>query len=304
MSNIILKNWNPEGEYEYGFGIGYYFTKERTIMKDGEVITKPHNPSRQIRVFEELLQFMVNVSKENGGGFPFFVIDDCSPVKPEPDRVEEIVGDEPLLYVHLPKNVGCGGKENILQTVLGARCKYILRFDSDIRIDNLSLRELSKAFKKYKDAWAITSCITYFARVYAATLPEEQRYFAGSNIADFVAYRSSIFDKVGYFDPRCRRNSDGDMRLRIAAQLDMKCYVDRNITGKASPSGSGNTSDSTNKAARYVEVTRPFIRVSYPSRGNPRFALNKKKKNMAKGFYIPPMPFAEKLSKAVWKQGE
>ncbi len=299
-NNIILKNWNPKGIYEYGFGIGYYFAGERRIMKNGKMIIKPHNPAKQIRIFEELLEFMVDTSKDNGGDLPFFVLDDCSPVKPNPDRVVDIIGKEPLLYVHLTKNVGSGGKDNIIQKVLGDRCKYVLRFDSDICLDKLNLSELSNAFEKYKNAWAITSCITYFARMTASTLPDNQRYFASSNIADFVAFRSSIFEDSGYSDPKCRRNHDGDQRLRMEATKGMKCYVDREITGKATPSGSGNTTKSSIKAARYVEITRPFIRVSYPKSGHPRFSLNKKKLHTAKNFYIEPMPFAEKLSKAVW----
>lgn len=301
MGNIVLENWDHEGEYEFGFGIGYYFSGKRHVVKNGETIVKDHKPQKQIRLYEELLAFMVEVAKKNGGGYPFFVIDDCSPVVPEPDRVIDIVGDQPLLYVRLPKNVGCGGKENLLQRVLGERCKYILRFDCDIKLDKLSLKSIRKAFKKYKDAWAITSCITYFARLHAATLPDKQRYFAGSNIADFVAMRSSIFNKVGYSDPKCRRNNDGDLRLRIAAQTGMKCYVDRRITGKAPPSGSGNTYERSVKSARHVETTRPFIRVSYPTNGHPRFMLNKKKKETAEGFFVPPMPFADKLANAVWR---
>jgi hypothetical protein len=301
MNNIILKNWDFEGINEFGFGIGYYFSGKRFTAKDGKTVITDHKPQKQIQLYEELLDFMVDISKKNGGGHPFFVINDCSPIVPNPDRVEEIVSDNPLLYVRLPKNVGCGGKENILQRVLGERCKYILRFDCDIRLDGLSLKEIKKAFVKIKDAWAITSCITYFARMYASTLPPDKRYFAGSNIADFVAMRSSIFDKVGYSDPKCWRNNDGDLRLRIAAATGMKCYVDREITGKAPPSGSGNTYERSLSSARHVETTRPFIRVSYPSKGNPRFALNKKKLESAKGFYVPALPIADKLANAVWK---
>lgn len=301
MSNIVLNNWEPEGFYDFGFGIGYYFSGERYVVKNGETIVKDHRPQKQIRLYEELLEFMVETSDKNGGNFPFVVINDCSPIIPEPDRAVDIVGNHPLLYIKLPENVGCGGKENILQRILGERCKYILRFDCDIKLDVLSLSSLKKAFEKLDNAWAITSCITYFARLQASTLPVNQRYFAGSNIADFVAMRSSIFKRVGYSDPLCRRNNDGDLRLRIAAATGMKCYVDTKITGKAPPSGSGNTYERSLASARHVETTRPFIRVSYPVNGHPRFSLNKNKLEKAKDFYVPAMPIAEKLVKAIWK---
>jgi hypothetical protein len=300
-NNIIIENWDKKAKYTYGFGISYYFTGKRQIVKDGKTIIKECDSRKQINVFEELLQFMADTSDKYGGNHPFLVIDDCSPVKPIPDRVLEILGNRPVVYLRLPVNIGAGGKENIIQKVLSERCKYVLRFDSDIKLDNLSLPSIKKAFEELKDAWAITSCITYFARVYAATLLPEQRYFHGSNIADFVAMRSSVFKKVGYADPKLRKNMDGEMRLRLLSSLDMKCYTDREIKGKAIPSGTGGNLKINNECARYVEMTRPFIRVSYPKNCNARFMLNKKKKDLGKGFYVPALPFAEKLCKAIWE---
>lgn len=300
-NNIIIKNWDKKAHYTFGFGMAYYFSGKRQTVSYGKTIIKEHDSRKQIETFEKLLRFTNAISKKYSGKHPFLVIDDCSPIKPNPDRVLDLLGSHPVIYIHLPTNIGAGGKENIIQRVLSERCEYILRFDSDIALDDLSLPSIKEAFESIPDAWAITSCITYFARMYASSLPPWNRYFHGSNIADFVAMRSSVFKKVGYADPKLRKNMDGDMRLRLLAALDMKCYTDRKITGKAMPSGAGGNAESNIECARYVEETRPFIKVSYPKSTNPRFRLNKKEKDSAKEFYIPALPFADKLAKAVWE---
>jgi hypothetical protein len=250
---------------------------------------------------EDTTAFLAEKLKDSGSEAPFVILDDASPERMDVDRLVEITKPFPFFYMRLPKNMGCGGKENILQYVLSQRSDYVLRWDSDIRLDGLSLENIAADFESMNDAWAITSCITYFARLEASQLPEEQNHFSGSNIADFVAYRSSAFEHIGYSDPELRVNEDGDLRLRALAKRGWKCYVDKRITGKAIPSGAGTPGGSRNKIGEYIAKTRPFIKVSYPKSGQFRIRLDKAAADTAKDFMIEPHPYAKKIAQALWK---
>jgi len=297
-----MANWDPEAEYQFGFGSGYFFAgKKMKKVRGGGVEEVPFNHEKQVKTFEELLEHLASVATKQRDGLPFLIIDDCSPMSLDPERLESIVAPNPLLWFRPSKNLGVGGKENIIQAVLGERCEFVAKFDADIKLDPFKLDDLVKGFKKHEDAWAITSCITYFARLEAASLPEKQRWFSGSNIADFVVYRSSIFDDIGYTDPAVRYNEDGEYRLRALAALGMKCYVDKELTGKASPSGAGASWEARLESGRFVDKTRPFIKVIFPKdNGTPRLTLDKKRVAEAKGFTIPPSPVANLLASRVW----
>lgn len=251
-------------------------------------------------MFLNTLRDMVALIKKQAPGSPVFVIDDESPVSPDLDTIQDIVGDLPFLYFRLPQNLGCGGKENILQRVLSERCKYIVRYDADIRVENVKLKDIKRAFKELPDAWAITSCITYFARLEASKLSDDVRYFSGSNIADFLVMKSEALKEIGFSDPELRCNDDGDIRLRALAGRGWKCYVDKTIGGKAPPSGAGANLEVRTRMGKYVSETRPFIRVIFPPKKSPRFTLDKKQAETAKDFYIPGHTYAEELAKRVW----
>jgi len=158
----LLRNWDVEGHYEFGFGCGFYFSGKRQITKKGVTTAVPYNHEKQIKTFEETLAKMAASAKAEGG-CPFIIVDDASPVEVEPERIAEIVGENPMLYLRVDENVGVGGKENILQRALVDRCKYVLKFDVDVQFDSMPLDKIRKGFKTLADAWTITTCIAYFA---------------------------------------------------------------------------------------------------------------------------------------------
>jgi hypothetical protein len=295
-----MVRWDPKANYKFGFGCGYYLDGIRRVVSKGEFVERPVNVEKYQATMYNAVSFMVRCLAEAKETAPFFIIDDASPVKMDVERLIELTAPHPFLYLPLPENGGCGNKENIIQHVLSKRCQYVLRWDSDVTLDKLSLGDVEVAFKKMPDAWAITSCITYFARMDASRLPPGQHHFAGSNIADFVAYRSDAFKKIGYSDPDLRVNEDGDLRLRAIAKVGLKCYVDRRITGKAIPSGANVNVVDRAPIGEYIAKTRPFIRVVFPKRGAFRLVHNEKATATAKHFYIGPSPLAEKLSEKVW----
>lgn len=299
-TKIYMNNWDHDAKYEFGFGVGFHFSGKRHAMKKGVMTVTETNNAKDIVKFEGALAEMVTLSRDQGGNGPIFIVDDASPVSPDSGRLQEIIGDLPFLFFRLPRNLGCGGKENILQRVLSERCEYVVRYDADIHVENVNLEEVKQAFVDMPDAWAITSCITYFARLYASQLSEDVRYFSGSNIADFLVTKSSVYGEIGFSDPKLRTNDDGDLRLRALAAKGWKCYVDRTIGGKAAPSGAGADLSVRTELAQYVSDTRPFIKVIFPPGKTPRFTLNKKQTETAKGFTIPGHPFAEKLVEKVW----
>ena len=303
MTTKILQRWDPNGRYKFGCGSGWYLDGTRRIYdRKGEYKEKPIDVDKYRRIMEETTEFMVSRLDEAGETAPFFIIDDHSPVELDMERLADIVDPHPFFGIRLPKNMGAGGKENILQHLLSRRVDYILRWDADVKLDTLDLGELEAAFEDMEDAFAITSCITYFARLDAST--HDKRYFAGSNIADFVAYRSEALERLGYSDPELRLNEDGDLRLRALAAHDWKCYTDREITGKAVPSGAGNASDDRSPIGEYIRDTRPFIKVVFPKNGNFRLLLNKTRPDYideAKDFYIGAHPIAKKLAEKLWR---
>lgn len=297
-----MENWDKRGRYEFGVGVGYYFGGFRRSMRGGVLTEVPVPPEKQIGVFLDLLRLLSRIVDEDGTEAPFLVVSDCSPIEVDSDLIMDAIGDHPKLFTRLPKNLGCGGKDNVLQKVLGDRCDYVLRVDADVRLDDFSLEDLRTGFKKLPDAWAITSCITYYARLAAASLPPDQRWFASANIADLVAFRSSIFSYSGYSDPDIRNDPDAEQRLRMLGGYGMKCYTDRKITGKAPPTGGNATAAGRVKIGEHIAKTRPFIRVVFPkNEGTPRLVLNKSTAHTANGFIIPAHPYAKRIAAAAWE---
>ena len=301
MSDTKLVRWDPKGTYKYGIGCGWYLNGMRRVVSKGAFVEKPLNVERYRNIVCDTAEFLVEKLKDANETAPFVILDDQSPVKMDIERMIKITDPHPFLYVKLPSNMGAGGKENILQHILQQRCEYVVRWDADVKLDAPSFQELEASFKKLPDAFAITSCITYFARLEASLLPARQNHFSGSNIADFVAYRSSAFKELGYSDPMLRINEDGDLRLRALAKMDMRCYVDKRISGKATPSGANTGQDARVEVGNYIAKTRPFIKVVFPRNGSFRLTLNKKDSESAKDFHIGPHPYAEKLALALWK---
>jgi glycosyltransferase involved in cell wall biosynthesis len=301
-SKVILRNWDHEAHYQFGLGMGFYFNGYRQVMRKGEMVKLEIPLDVRMAVTNETLEHLVaQLRRHAGKDAPIVIIDDCSPAPPEPERWADIAGDNPFLYFRLPKNLGCGGKENILQSILAPRCEFVARCDDDVTLDDFSFQDIVDGFNELDDAFAITSCITYFARVEASQLPEGQRYFSGSNMADFVIYKSSVFDEVGYSDPYLRMNEDGELRIRIHAALNKVIYVDKMIGGKATPTGGGNTLEGRIRMSKYVEATRPFVQVIYPKKGVPRFRMNKKMAHEAKLFYVPAHEYATRMNAHLWK---
>jgi len=298
--SISMENWDSKAHYEFGIGCGYYFSGLRTVMRKGEMAEIPIAPEKQTAVFKETLAQFSDLAQAEGG-LPFLIIDDCSPVSLPIEELKEIVGDNPLLFIRPPRNLGTAGKENLIQRVLSERCKYVVRFDADVKFDPFTLDYFRDAFAELPDAWAITPCITYFARLDASNLPEDQRYFSGSNIADLAVMDSAIFDEIGYADPKVKWNEDGEYRLRAKAITGKLCYVDKEMTGTAKPTGGGGKPlEFRAKAGRYIDKTRPFIKVVYPKGKTPRLMLDKKRLDEVKEFYIPAHPIAERLANRVW----
>jgi len=294
--------------------MGYFFDGIRRTAGSATVEGKPLNAEKRFKIMEATLGAMLEEAKSASLDVPFVIVDDCSPTSFPADRFEELLRDRPFAYVRLLENKGAGGKENVLQRVLGVRCQYVLRCDDDVLLNRFRYEEIAQGFEELKDAWAITSCITLYARMDAASLPESQRYFRSGSIADFVAMRSSVFGAVGYSDPALRSNEDGDLRLRCLAVIGASCYVDRRLTGKAMPSGAGASLGVSGyeqklKMGRYVEETRPFIKVVYPKGKTPRFTLNKKymRETAEAGakpvFYVPPSSEAEECVQLLWGEG-
>jgi hypothetical protein len=301
MSETKLARWDAKASYKFGLGCGYYLNGVRRVVSKGAFVEIPVNVEKYRSLMYRTTEFMVDRLKEANETAPFVILDDQAPIRMDVERLIKITDPHPFLYVRLPVNMGVGGKENILQHVLQERCKYMLRWDADVAMEALSLPDIESAFHKLPDAWAITSCITYFARLEAASLPARQNLFAGSNIADFVAYRCSVFKELGYADPALRINEDGDMRLRALAKLNMQCYVDKRITGKAIPSGANMGAPSRVEVGEYIAKTRPFAKVVFPRNGSFRLLLDKKKLDIAQDFYIGPHEYATKLAAVLWK---
>lgn len=297
--SVNTENWDPKGRYEFGIAAGYFFAGRRNVMRKGVMTEIPVKHEKQLGIFKDTLAQFVELA-DGEGGLPFFIVDDGSPVSPSIDELKEIIGDNPFLFVRFPRNLGVSTKENVVQRVLKERCDYVLRFDADVSFDPFDLDYFRDGFKANPDAWSITPCITYFARLDASQLPEKQRYFTGSNSADFLAYDSRIFDEIGYSEWKIRYNNDGDLRIRAKA-VGKFCYVDKHFTGKAQPSGGGTALEQRLKDSRYLEKTRPFIKAVYPKGKPARLMLDKKKVHLAKGFRVPAHPIGEKIAKAVWK---
>lgn len=308
---LITRNWDPKAEYDFGIGFGYFFRGYRTWANlQGEWVRTPLGIESRIRNTFKTLRNLLDSARAYGKPSPVVIINDASPIPFPILNALRIVGDAPLLYAELPSNKGVGCKENIIQRILAERCKYIIRYDDDSLVYPFSFKQVKRAFRKdVPDAWAITSCITYFARMLSAKVPEETRYFTSANLADFAVFRSSIFGKVGYSDPKMRWNNDGDLRLRCLAFLDMNCYVDKKIIGRALPTGAGVDLNNRLKLAAYIQRTRPFIKVIFlNTTKTPRLALDRKAKEIIqsgvvkeKVRFVPAHPWGEKIAEHVWK---
>lgn len=299
-SKIILNDWDPDAHYRLGIGLGFYFDGKRRVVRKGETVIIEAPLAPRMELFQNNVRRLVEASRATGERVPVVIIDDHSPVEPDVDALAAIVAPNPFLYFRLPKNLGCGGKENILQSILAARCDFVARCDDDVTLEPFDFNDVLAAFDEIDDAFAVTSCITYFARLDASSQPEGVRHFSGSNMADFVIYRSSVFERVGYSDPVLRSNDDGELRLRIAGALDWRIYVDKTLTGKAVPSGAGAGLEKRRELGEYVKATRPYITVIFPKEGTPRYRLNKKMADEAKMFYVPPHPYAQRLIPRIW----
>lgn len=299
-SKIVMRNWDPEARYRFGIGLGFYFNGKRVVVRKGETVTIDAPVEPRMRLFHDNVNHLLSEARNAQDATPLVIIDDQSPVEPDVEALAEIAGDNPFLYFRLPKNLGCGGKENILQRLLSERCEYVARCDDDVTLDPFDFDEVLAGLAGLDNAFAVTSCITYFARLDAANQPEDQRHFSGSNMADFVIYKSTVFDHVGYSDPMLRSNDDGELRLRIQGALDWRIFVDKMLTGKAPPSGAGAGLEKRRELGRYVQATRPFITVVFPKEGTPRYRLNKKQAAEARLFYVPAHPWAQMMLPRIW----
>lgn len=293
--------WDPRAEHEFGFAVAYYFSGQRNVTRKREVVTVPVDPAVQTATFRETLRYFAERTRRD---YPFLIIDDGSPVRVKYKDLLRLVDPHPLLFVRFERNRGIGAGRNLLQRVLSERCEYVVRFDADVTFDGFTVDAIRQCFAENPDACGYTPCITYFARLAAAELPPDQRWFSGSNCADMIAWRAADLHEMGYADAELRWNVDGDQRLRALAALDKRIYVDRELGGKAPPSGGGGDHEMRVEMGRYIAETRPFIKVAFPkNRGTPRLLLNKKyvAEHGANGFRVGGDAMAEYVANVAWR---
>ena len=303
LPTIQAFRWpNRTTYYKFGYGCGYFIKGEIHDFNHPEAPVKKVNPAKQLQLFYDNLTFFKERAKEYGEVGPFIVVDDGSPIKVDLDQVAELTDPHPLAYITFPHNGGVGMKEHVVQVALASVTDYIIRWDVDIKMDPFPLRSFLMAFKEdIPDAWVIAPCITYFARLYEASLAPDVRYFSGANLADMACFRSEVFRRVGYSDPFCKVNNDGELRLRALGALGWKCYVDRTLTGKARPSGAGSGTDKRIIVGEHLKETRPWLQVVFPEgKGTFRLSLNKKRAAEAKETNIAPNTWACEVRDTLW----
>jgi len=275
-------NWNNEPG-EFAVGVPIYYGDER----------KRKNNLKRLDASLALL------AAANPGA-TFLLLDDGSPAPVDVDHFSPILGNVAWAYAR-QENRGAGGAYHALQVALSP-CRYVANLDADVELDDpLALQHAAEGFDANPDAVIISSNITYFARMWFAQNPDGGRWVSGANSADFRLYKSILLGEVGYVDPEIRRLEDGEFRLRMEALHGLKVYVDRLITGKATP---GMTD-----AAR-AEENVPMVLSRSPwaqatRRRDGRFlSLRLRAKAREQNWqdrYVGPAPYALALRDALWE---
>jgi len=171
------------------------------------------------------------------------------------DRTPQIVQEYVQKYPHIvryfenPKRLSCGAR-NI--GAKNAKGEAVLIVDGHCIIDNDDmLRNVSDAFEKtgadclgrpqpleMKDATTLQWAIATARRSPLGHHPDsfiysgEAQFSPASSVA--VAYRKSVFEKVGYFDENFDACEDVEMNTRIDA-AGLKCYFDPAIAVRYVP---------------------------------------------------------------------
>ncbi len=308
---VVKVDWDPNLRSEYGLAVRFYANGVRkTRLRDGTYIEKSVRPVKQLERFYNSIRFASQLAKEGGVVSPIVVYIDGSPVVPDLERMLEAAGGLPFAVIIPPDNQGCGAGENIVQHALSSVCKYLIRWDADVELNPFDIHDIAKAFKTIEEdpnepgAFALSSNITMFARLFAKDLPDEVRYFSGANMADLVIYDTEVLREVGYADPVLYVNEDGELRLRAESATGKRVYVDKLITGKAAPSGANSNTERRKLVGKYIKATRPWITTVFPKKGMFRLRMGGKAvRHLGQGRVWGPHIWGQEAAEALWGQG-
>jgi hypothetical protein len=270
--------------YDCVVGCGYYFSGHR-IDKNGE-----EKPLNMDRVFAPLLKSLDQLrkdEKESGQHWLYILLNDCSPYD-SPELGMKLKQMDSYIYIQPDENVGCGGKENILQAIGKEFAPYLFRVDADVELTN-SILPLFHAMEVIPNLGAATINAGFMGGMITYANPGKL-YVPTAQIGNAVIWKTAALNLIGLSNPRLRYFEDLDLVYK-ARHLGINSVMVTSVIGKTVSSGCGGTMsfELQQESAKLMVATNPLVSYSLNRKGKPIIRYNK--------YYVPGMfglvPIAE-----------
>ena len=269
-------------EYDCVIGWGYYFSGVR-VKSTGE--KKAINLEKQ---FYDILISMDSLRSDmhrTGSKWLFVLINDKSPYD-SPALLDSLRMFDSYVYVKLDENVGCGGKENILQSIGTYYAPRLFRIDADVRLLT-PIDPLFEAFHVFPKLGCVTINAGFMGGMLSFNHPNAM-YINTAQIGNAVMWDTGVLKEIGCSNPKLRYFDDLDLVYK-AKYRGYNSVMVTAVKGRTVSSGCGGTMDFTKQqeCARLMEKTNPLISVRLNAKGKPIIRYNKNYSTELFGNQIP-----------------
>jgi hypothetical protein len=270
-----LYNFRPQS-YKVVVGAGFYYNNTK-IKSDGKLVKT--NSSTFFKNFHHTIDLLKeDPACENA---LFVLIDDCSPTKL--DRMVSWT-DRPFIYIELEKNVGVGGKENILQYFAVNFAEYLFRIDNDVKLLD-SVQPCFDIFEKESSAGIVT-INAGFCAYHLMKKCKKDYVQSGSAIGNATLIPSRLFEKISYSMPQLRFFEDIDLYSKFKYQ-GYHSYMSKLTKGNTNSSGAGINFERRQEMADILTASNPLLQYHLNKKGMPIFSMSKSYRGIFRISEIP-----------------
>jgi len=258
-------------QYDCVVGCGYYFSGYRV---DSHGVKKPErNVANNFTPMLRSLDSLRMDEKESKANWLYVIVNDLSPFDSK-EIWESVQKCNNYIYVWLDKNVGCGGKENIIQSISSRYSKRLFRFDADVNLTSTIL-PLFEAFDNIHNLACATINAGFMGGMLTYNQPNE-RYISTTQIGNAVIWNTETFEEVGFSNPNLRYFDDLDLVYK-ALHKGYESVMVTSVTGKTRSSGCGGTMDFSKQkdSANILVESNPLVTYHLSSKGKPHIRYNK-----------------------------
>lgn len=288
-AEIIKRNFNPNKHYTYLIGVGYYINDLGELKKYRRTIQRSLNIlAKETREYYDSNNLFVLI--DDDGDFPIDL-----------DGIEELEG-LPTIQITLDRNIGAGGKENILEYLATLSSELYFRFDSDVLLTTPILRPIHNFLKENDRISFVTINAGFMGSIYEKERKETGKSFIETaQIGNAVGCWTELFNDIGYSDSLLYYFHDLDMVYK-AKRLGLKSGMLMTTKGRTKSSRRTALINMKIGEAQYLHKVAPYLKISYLKKDNmPIIRYNPNKPSLFENRYNPPSPLAIALGNSIFK---